>query len=226
MYGDSVFECRHQPFAMPSLLSAELAAAYRESHRAYHDEHHIAEVLRWFDEIAHGPGWRNPADVYTAIVFHDAIYVPGAKDNETRSAARARRAIAEHELPADANRVADLIELTSQHGSLDSAEGDTALFLDADMAIVGASPEVYREYARQIRREYGMVPANAYRAGREAFVKALLEKTQIYFSDYFKTRLTVRALQNLAGELSTLRSGAPNEADSDLAERSKPSPSD
>lgn len=208
MYGPGVFECRHRPFLLPPALESALASAYAEPQRAYHDATHIAELLRWFDGVADEPGWQAPADVYTAILFHDAVYVPGAKDNEARSAEWARRAIAEHTLPADAAHVAHLIELTAQHGTLEAATGDAALFLDADMAILGAPADRYREYARQVRREYATVPAAAYRAGRGAFVKALGAKPRIYFTDHFRGLLDRQARENLADELTTLASGA------------------
>lgn len=202
-----MFECRHQPLQLPDALVDALARAYGEPHRAYHNATHIAELLRWFDVVAEGPGWQRPAEVYLAILFHDAIYDPAAKDNEARSAAWARRAIAEHALPADADNVAELIELTARHGRLESAIGDAALFLDADMSIIGAAIDAYREYARQIRREYAAVPADAYRAGRGAFVAALAQKSRIYFSDFFHTRLDLQARLNLADELARLGGG-------------------
>lgn len=194
----------HAPFALPAPLATELAVAYGAPQRAYHNATHIAELLRWFDTVAAGPRWQQPAEVYTAILFHDAIYVPGAKDNEAKSADWARRAIVEARLPADANRVAELINLTAQHGKLETAAGDTALFLDSDMAIVGTEIDVYRAYAQQIRREYAAVPAEAYRAGRRAFVEGLANKPRIFFSDYFHQRLNARARLNLADELASL----------------------
>lgn len=199
-----MFECTHAPYALPASLAAELAAAYTEPHRAYHNTTHIAELLRWFDQVHARIGWQQPAEVYTAILFHDAVYVPAAKDNEARSAAWARSAIAEHALPTSADRVAELIELTAAHGRLERATADTALFLDADMAIVGSEIEAYREYGEQIRREYAAIPADAYRAGRRAFVEALALKPRIYFSDYFHTLLNLRARLNLGDELTRL----------------------
>ena len=80
--------CRHAPLALPAAIAAELAARYGEAHRAYHDGAHVAEVLGWFDIVADAPGagWRAPREVFAAILFHDAVYAPGARDNEARSA--------------------------------------------------------------------------------------------------------------------------------------------
>ena len=57
--------------------------------RAYHTWSHIQAFSRHFQTVAEGPGWEHPVEAFMAIAFHDAVYVPGAKDNEARSAALA-----------------------------------------------------------------------------------------------------------------------------------------
>ena len=194
-----MFTCRHQPLQLPDELVRALAAAYGEPHRAYHNASHIAEVLDWYDRVADDVGWQQPAEVYVAILFHDAIYVAGARDNEARSAAWAREA----ELPVDRARVAQLIELTSQHGSHDEADRDAALFLDCDMAILGAPPARFADYDAQIAREYAALAPDAFRAGRRAFLTKLAAKPRIFLSDYFHARLDAQARANLAAALSS-----------------------
>ena len=160
VYRGIVFDCRHRPIELPLGLAASLAAAYREPHRAYHDGNHIAEVLGWFDRVADDIGWRQPVEVYLAIVFHDAIYQPGATDNEARSAAWARDTGL-----GEVDRIAQLIELTARHGELAPADVDpeAALFLDCDMAILGAAPAAFAAYDAAIAIEYGHVPREAFR---------------------------------------------------------------
>ena len=179
-------------------------AAYGEPQRAYHTAAHIAEVLAWFDRVADDVGWQRPAEVYVAIVFHDAIYVPGAKDNEARSAAWARRAT----LPVDADHVAHLIELTARHGHLAPGDVDpeAALFLDCDMAILGAAPEAFDAYDAAIAREYAHVPRDAYAAGRRAFLASVAAAPRIFLSDYVHARLDAAARANVARALTTAAS--------------------
>jgi predicted metal-dependent HD superfamily phosphohydrolase len=195
-----VFECRHAPLRLPDALAGELAAAYGEPQRAYHTAAHVAEVLAWFDRVADDVGWQQPAEVYVAIVFHDAIYVPGAKDNEARSAAWARRSA----LPVDADRVAQLIDLTARHGSTDAPDPEAALFLDCDMAILGAPPAEFDAYDAAIAVEYDALPRDAYRAGRRAFLAMLAAKPRIFLSDYFHARLDAQARANLSRAVSSL----------------------
>jgi predicted metal-dependent HD superfamily phosphohydrolase len=187
------FACVHQPFELPTALAAELAAAYAEPQRAYHDASHIAEVLASFDRVFDDVGWRDPATIYAAIVFHDAIYVPGASDNEARSAAWLLRC----DLPCNLARGAELVELTARHGSRLEADHDTALFLDSDMAILGAEPAAFDRYNAAIAREYSAVPADAFRAGRAKFLASVLALPRIFISDYFHDRLDAQARANL-----------------------------
>ena len=150
-------------------------------------------MLDWFDVVAADVGWAMPREVYAAIVFHDAVYVPGAKDNEARSAAWA---LAE----GFPQRTAELVELTARHGHLTPADvdRDAALFLDCDMAIVAAEPARFATYDREIAFEYQHVPPAAYAAGRRAFLDGLLAKPRIFLSDYFHARLDAKARANLS----------------------------
>ena len=164
-------------------------------------------MLAWYDEVAAGPGWQRPGEALCAVLFHDAIYLCGASDNEARSAAVARAALARWLPSLDADRVAALIELTARHGGLTASQvdRDAALFLDCDMAILGAAPDEYRRYARLVAEEWAPVlPAAAFRAGRRAFLERLLASDAIYLTDMFRQRLEATARANIAAEVSAL----------------------
>ena len=185
---------------------AELAAAYAQPPRHYHTLAHAAEVVRCWRELHDAGLWQRPAEVWLAALFHDAIYEAGATTNEQRSAELARAAIARW-LPGhgiDADRVAQLIELTARHGKLgpDDVDAEAALFLDCDMAILAAAPDAFAAYDRGIAAEYAAVPAGAYAAGRRRFLEGLLAKDRIYLSNHFHERLDARARANLKAALA------------------------
>lgn len=190
------------PLPLPPAQWAAIEAAYAVPARAYHSLQHVHEVLRHYDEVAHGPGWRQPVEVYLAVLYHDAVYEPGSSDNESRSAALAVEHIRQW-LPdagVDAARVAQLIELTARHGRLHQAEVDldAALFLDCDMAILGADPAAFDAYDRGIAAEYrGRVPAWLYRLNRRRFLKGLLARERLYLSAFFHERFDLQARRNL-----------------------------
>jgi predicted metal-dependent HD superfamily phosphohydrolase len=196
--------------ALPNLPPEQLAAieaAYATPPRAYHDYGHVQEVLRHYDAVAVGPGWTRSQEVRLAVLYHDAIYEAGRRDNEARSAELAVEHIARW-LPQagiDAGRVAELIDLTARHGQFspgdfgdDPESRDTRHFLDCDMAILGAEPTVFDAYDRGIAAEYrGQVPAWLFKLNRRRFLKALLAKERIFLSDFFHVRLDAQARSNL-----------------------------
>ncbi|WP_119718416.1 HD domain-containing protein [Cognatilysobacter tabacisoli] len=190
------------PIALPEAQRAALDAAYSTPPRAYHNAGHVHEVLRHYASVADGAGWAHPREVCLAVLYHDAIYEAGRSDNEARSAHLAREHIARW-LPdagVDADRVAALIEWTARHGRVDASEVDaeTALFLDCDMAILGAEPEVFDAYDRAIAAEYrGRVPAWLYRLNRRRFLKGLLARERLYLSAFFHERFDLQARRNL-----------------------------
>ena len=180
-------------------LEARLRALYATPPRAYHCAAHVDEVLARFDECRHL--LLDPRVVFWALLFHDAVYLAGRKDNEERSAEAFRAA---QVLPALAAEVCAVILATARHGKIERREvdADTALALDCDMAILGASPERFREYDAQIAEEYsGLVTSLFYRAGRRRFLQGLLDRERIYLSDFFHARLEAQARANLTAAL-------------------------
>lgn len=203
------------PLNLPDPQRQALTAAYATPPRAYHDFGHVEAVLQHYRAVAAGPGWTRPAEVYLAVLYHDAVYQPGRGDNEARSAAFAREQIARW-LPGagvDAERVAELILLTARHGQFapedfpDDGDGEDARrFLDCDMAILGAPPAEFDAYDRGIAAEYrGQVPAWLFRRNRRKFLEALLARPRIFLSDVFHQRYEAPARDNLRRAIAARR---------------------
>lgn len=199
----------HAPIAMPPQAMAELEIFYATPPRAYHNFGHVQEVLRHYAEVTEGPGWTRPIEPYLAVLYHDAIYDAGRKDNESRSAELAVEKIARW-LPVagvDSARVAQLINYTARHGQLDAADvdRDAALFLDCDMAILGAEPAAFDAYDRGIAAEYRHVPRWLFKLNRRRFLKALLARERIFLSDFFHGRYDAQARINLRRAINEKR---------------------
>lgn len=191
---------------LPGPLWSAVRAAYGEPGRGYHDLAHVREVLRRVAEVGRDVGWRRPREVFLAALFHDAVYAPGRRDNEERSAELAREAVARW-LPGeglDEGFIARLILLTARHGSLapaDVGDDDEALFLDCDMAILGSDAAAFDAYDLAIAEEYSAAPPDLYAAGRRSFFEKLLAAEHIFLSPYFRERLEARARDNLRRKL-------------------------
>jgi predicted metal-dependent HD superfamily phosphohydrolase len=180
---------------VPTEMWDDVKAAYATPGRAYHTYDHVLEVLARWHEVE----WTRPLESYVAVLYHDAVYVPGRHDNEAESAKLARAAITRFGVAADAARVEELILLTARHGKLQPADVDpeAALFLDCDMAILAAPEARFAEYERQIAMEYSSLPPDVYAAGRRAFLEGVLRKPRIFLSDHFHAELDAAARANL-----------------------------
>lgn len=180
-----------------------LEAAYAEPARAYHTAQHIRDCLAQFDPSRHMA--QHPDEVEAAIWFHDAVYLPGAPDNEDCSARLVRTTLADARAPVEvAHRIAELV-LATQHLAI-AAEPDAALLCDIDLSILGRTHEVFDEFERRIRQEYAWVPAPVYRGARAEILAGFLRRRSIFQTDYFRDRYEAPARANLARILKDLSS--------------------
>jgi predicted metal-dependent HD superfamily phosphohydrolase len=184
---------------IPPAMWEDVRASYDTPGRAYHTFDHVLEVMDRWRDVERDVGWERPLETSVAVLYHDAVYVPGRHDNEADSARRMREVVARLHPDVDCARVEELILLTARHGKLTPADVDAeaARFLDCDMAILGAAPERFAEYERQIAIEYSALPPELYAAGRRRFLDGVLASPRIFLSDYFHQRLDGAARKNL-----------------------------
>jgi len=196
---------------LPAEMWAELEAAYQAPPRAYHNIHHVHEVAAHYEHVATSAGWQQPKEVYLAVLYHDAIYQAGRKDNEARSAEMAVASVAKYlgDECIDTAKLAALIELTARHGHLepDGFDNDTKHFLDCDMAILGSEPEQFLAYDKAIASEYrGKLPGWMFQFYRRKFLRGLLDSRRIYLSDLFFASHEAKARANVEQLLKKPRS--------------------
>lgn len=184
-------------------LFNQLVAAYSERHRHYHTLQHLRECLAHCE--AAGTLARRPAEVELALWFHDAVYDPRRDDNEQRSADWAQRSVVMAGCdPAVAGRVQGLVLATRAHAA-DAGDIDAQLLVDIDLAILGAAPQRFAEFERQVRAEYAHVPDEAYRAGRSRVLRDFLQRPAIYATAAYRDTLEQRARANIGQALAGLQ---------------------
>lgn len=180
-------------------IGEELVARYGEPHRRYHDAAHLSQVLDLLDDL--GADRR----LHLSAWFHDAVYQPGRSDNERRSAKLARQRLLAAGLPdSECDFVARAVLATAGHADADPAFD--ALF-DADLAVLGAVPDVYRHYRRAIREEFARVPELLFKPARARFLRAMLGRPSIYRTPACRDRFEAQARRNLQHELDQLEAG-------------------
>ncbi len=179
-------------------LQFQLAAAYADPARGYHDTRHLAEVIDRLVELAPSvPFDREP--VLLAAWFHDAVYdgQPGA---EERSAQWALSALTDHPWVEE---VARLVRLTERHSPTDDDINGSALS-DADLGILAAPPERYATYVAGVRRDYAHVSDTDFTISRAAVLGELLSKPRLFHTDHARKHWEAAARANLELEVSVL----------------------
>ena len=183
---------------------SELAGRYAEPHRRYHGVEHLVHVVRRVDDLLEGDVGVIPPDAENAILlaawFHDAVYDPRADDNERRSADLAAQVLSSLGAPAPLIAAVErLVMATRNHRP---AGLDEAVLLDADLAILGAPPDIYDDYVRSVHGEYAHVSDADWRIGRAQVLRHLLAAP--IFATNAAAVANAQAEANLTRELSDL----------------------
>lgn len=189
------------PDLIPSLRNR-----YNAPGRTYHNWAHIQALLGHF-ESASGV-LKDPAAVEIALYYHDVVYNPMSPTNEADSA---DIMLAEMTGRADAGELstADLIvRATAAHevpdGTLSSIVQDCELFLDMDLSILGATPEVFDAFDTAIRHEFHVVPDKVFYPRRRDVLSGFLARERIYLTERFHELYDTKARANLSRVVEAL----------------------
>jgi len=176
-----------------------LAEAYEG--RAYHNLRHLEAVLETYLLIADGLSTEVESLITLSLCYHDAVYNPRAKDNETLSADFSDRELALLRISDEDRAEIRRLILLTQHHTVESGDISGAIIVDADLAILQSSPTEYDRYALAIREEYAWVPDAEYRAGRTTVLEGLLAK-KLFTSPLLDEEV---AKTNMRREIEALR---------------------
>jgi len=195
----SVIAAGGHPF---DAVAAELLARWSEPHRRYHTVDHLRFMLSVIDD--HAAAADDPDLVRLAAWGHDAIYDPRGAGNELASANLAAGLLHRCELPGPSiAEVTRLVRLTAGH-AVEPGDRNGALLADADLAVLARDWPSYLEYAEAVRAEYAHVPDEAFRIGRSAVLRHLLDLPVLFRIPSLAAMWEEKARANLTRELTTL----------------------
>lgn len=190
------------------IVRDNIEAAYSQPPRHYHTVKHLNEMLEHMSRHV----VLNKQAFLAALLFHDVVYEPHRSapgyvglSNEQESALLCKQILHIGGVDeATMARAKELILMTETHKAPDDDE-EALLFMDIDMAIVGAPERRYREYAGQNAREYlSAFTPEQYLMGRTAFLTRVQEsKTPVFKTKHFASR-EKQADENIAWELKHL----------------------
>ena len=174
---------------------------YAQPHRGYHNAEHLDELIALARQ--HAPDLDDAEQL--AILFHDAVYVPGAPrgDNERLSAKLMIATVAtlqrEDTLaigPADIARAGRIIEATLHAAP---PPDEAARVCDLDLWRLAAPWDEFQRHALGIRHEYLHLHTSeaAFWKARHAFYESMLAKPALFATPYFRERFDAAARYNM-----------------------------
>lgn len=184
--------------------ASDLDRRYAERHRRHHTVLHVNTVVR--DVLDLAGGTELDADerrvLMLAACAHDVVYDVKPGDDEQASADWARTHLEAAGLDATiVDRVEALVLSTGDH-VISPDDLAMAVLHDADMAILGAPPEVYERYARNIREEFELVPDEVWRFGRTHVLQSLMSSDPMFVTAAGRERWEDQARANMTRELA------------------------
>ncbi len=195
---------RHQaPARYIAPLWREIRNAYTNTHRHYHNLHHLADLLTQADRLRTEINDFDTLEL--AIWYHDIICQCLRKDNEEKSAVFAKYRMEAIQYPREKLvRCYQQINATKLHQLSVQDDEDTAWLLDFDLAVLGSHWEAYTKYVDKIRKEYSIFPTFLYNRGRKKQLQLLLERDQLFHTPLYYDRFEGTARQNIRRELVLL----------------------
>jgi len=194
---------------LPPRLRADLLRRMGEPWRGYHGLNHLAVLWARHCRYARGGPMQQARAtrlIAATILFHDTILVPGARDNEARSAALWRRAARRIPglTPAEIAWVTETIQATVNHLATPFGKQGMARirswFLDLDLTPIGEEPTVFRRNSAGLRAEMRHVEEAAYDRGQIRFLTKLAEAPEILRTPRLRAAFERRARENIAAE--------------------------
>jgi len=188
---------------MPDGLVRLLLDRYRQPHRRYHDDHHLAAVLAAVELLREHAS--DLEAVRLAAWFHDAAYDPKRDDNEEVSAQLAEGLLPMFDIPEPrVTQVARLVRLTAGH-TPDEGDADGEVLCDADLSVLAGDAYAYADYAAGVRTEFSFVADADFALARAAVLNGLLARPRIFRTATGYERWETKARGNIALELALLR---------------------
>jgi predicted metal-dependent HD superfamily phosphohydrolase len=195
---------------LPPKVRADLLRRMAAPWRGYHGLRHLAVLWERHQRYGRTGPMRRPRVarlIAAAILFHDAVLVPGAEDNELRSAQLWRQAARRlrHFTPAEIAWVAGTIQATADHLNAPMPHGERGVarlwMLDLDLSPIGEEAEVFDRNGRGLRAECRHLDDASFAEVQRAFLARIGAAPRLLRHPRLHAAFEQRARANIRREL-------------------------
>lgn len=173
---------------LPRQAVLQALALYEAPYRRYHDRTHVLEMF----DVAHARGIALSPAQALAVLFHDAVYVPGCEHNEAASAALIETMASD----VDADVVRQAMQIVLDTRTHAPTTPDAATVLDLDLYRLAAPAEAFDAYTAAVfeenrallARRTGLAGAAlhaAFMARRVGFLTTLAQRERLFLTPAF-----------------------------------------
>ena len=96
--------------------------------------------------------------------------------------------------------MARLVRMTADHQP-ETGDGAGALLSDADLSVLGGTPDAYARYLAAVRQDFAHIGDDDFAAGRAAVVRRLLQLEPLFHTPRGRDLWLEAARRNLRAEL-------------------------
>jgi predicted metal-dependent HD superfamily phosphohydrolase len=173
---------------LPRQSVLQVLALYDAAYRHYHDRHHVLEMFR----LAHERSIALSPAQALAVLFHDAVYVPGCEFNEAASAALIETMACG--VDGETTRLAAQIVLDTR--THEAGVADAAVVLDLDLHRLAAPADAFDAFSLAVFEENRPLLAartglagealwQAFMQRRAAFLTTLAQRPRLFLTEAF-----------------------------------------
>ncbi|AOZ73036.1 hypothetical protein BK816_06835 [Boudabousia tangfeifanii] len=177
--------------------------------RVFHNLRHLINTLAALDEIS---GVSHDPDILRmAAWYHGAVFSTEETHTQARDAGEvmapsadyARQDLEAMGVPTEnVERICQLILVLGKH-TAPADDIDAHVLIDAELSMLAATPQEYRDYCQAIAEEYSHIPTLRFLCARRAVVSHLLARRPLFTSP-LGNQWEAGAKQNLEAELAKL----------------------
>jgi predicted metal-dependent HD superfamily phosphohydrolase len=185
-----------------------LHGAYSSRGRHYHCLDHVEACLDLAGEI--DDPRVDLEIVRLALFWHDAVYVPGNRGNETMSAELLGGVAGGLDVDRRVLNFAQHCIRATRHDEAWMFAGNPTVdaVVDVDLSILGQTRDVYDHYVFQVRIEHAAATDEQWNLGRSAFLRAMLKRERVFLTEWARARFEGAARANMTRELCLLSSSS------------------
>ena len=173
---------------LPRATVLQVLGCYDAPYRHYHDRRHVLEMF----EAAQARGVALTPAQALAVLFHDAVYVPGCEHNEAASAVLIETMIVGVDAAVTSLAARIVMDTRGHRASVPESE----LVLDLDLCRLAASPADFDAWTAAVFEENRALLANrtgldgdalfaAFLQRRIAFLQGLAQRAQLFLTPAF-----------------------------------------